>query len=386
MKNKKHYHLNKRKKIKITQILYSGLGGHGSVAFSLLDGLKEKNFLFLLGFLGIEPLLDSYKERCIKQKIKNKYFKAIAGFPFYSWPKITVWLYKERPNIIILHSVSAIIPVLLYTKIKKKPLIFVEHQANSLKNKSAWKISKLGMKFSDKVVYLTDSYKNEMKKNLSQSYISEKVSVIPNGINTNLFVPSKNSILKNKKINIGMAARFTPMRRQDLLIDMLQLLKKNHPDFDWHLSLAGDGQTFNEISQRVVDKNLHQNITLNGNLNEEELITWFQELDIYAHATEGETLSTSMLQAMACGLPIIASDVPGVNNLISDVEEFGILVHEKSALAFSDAIVNLIKNTEKLKSMSISARNIAENRYSIKNMTSKYLDLVKELTSSCEQK
>jgi len=166
----------------------------------------------------------------------------------------------------------------------------------------------------------------------------------------------------------------------------IKKLKKDYSDLDWHLSLAGDGQTFNDIERIIKEENLHENITLNGNINEEELITWFQELDIYAHATEGETLSTSMLQAMACGLPIIASDVPGVNNLISDVEEFGILVHEKSALAFSDAIVNLIKNTEKLKSMSISARNIAENRYSIKNMTSKYLDLVKELTSSCEQK
>ncbi len=379
-------HAKEKKPLKVVQILYSGLGGHGSVAFSIFEGIKSSTYIFIFGFLGIEPLLDAYKNKCKKSGIKHKYFKAIAGYPFYTWPKIIIWLYKEHPDIIILHSVSAIIPVLAYTKITKTPLIFVEHQANSLKKPSAWRISKLGMKFSDKIVYLTETYKNEMKIALSKSFKPEKVHVIPNGIDTQLFIPSKNLILKNKKINIGMAARFTSMRRQDILIECIKKLKKDYSDLDWHLSLAGDGQTFNDIERIIKEENLHENITLNGNINEEELITWFQELDIYVHATEGETLSTSMLQAMACGLPIIASDVPGVNNLISDVEEFGILVHEKSALAFSDAIVNLIKNTEKLKSMSISARNIAENRYSIKNMTSKYLDLVKELTSSCEQK
>lgn len=379
-------HTKEKKPLKVVQILYSGLGGHGSVAFSIFEGIKSSTYIFIFGFLGIEPLLDAYKNKCKKSGIKHKYFKAIAGYPFYTWPKIIIWLYKEHPDIIILHSVSAIIPVLAYTKITKTPLIFVEHQANSLKKQSAWRISKLGMKFSDKIVYLTDSYKDEMKLALPNTFESNKVSIIPNGIDTKRFIPSKNPILENKKINIGMAARFTSMRRQDILVECIKQLKDNYPYFDWHLTLAGDGKTFKEISKLIQNNDLQDNITLCGNLNEQELISWFQKLDIYVHATEGETLSTSMLQAMACGLPIIASDVPGVNNLISDVEEFGILVHEKSALAFSDAIVNLIKNTEKLKSMSISARNIAENRYSIKNMTSKYLDLVKELTSSCEQK
>lgn len=378
MINKKYYHFNKRKNIKIAQILYSGLGGHGSVAFSLLDSLKEKNFSFLLGFLGIEPLLDAYKERCKKQKIKGKYFKAIAGFPFYSWPKITLWLYKERPNIIILHSVSAVIPIIIYTKITKTPLIFVEHQANSLKKKSAWKISKIGMKFADKIIYLTEAYKQEMQKTLSESFVAEKIFVIPNGIDTQRFTPSKNSILENKKIKIGMAARFTSMRCQDLLVECIKQLKEDYPDFDWHLTLAGDGETFKDIAKLIQDKNLQDNITLTGNLNEQELITWFQKLDIYVHATKGETLSTSMLQAMACGLPLVASEVPGVTNLISNSENFGILVHEQTASAFSKKIGELANNKEKAKKMAKTARNIAIENYSIESMTSKYLELIKD--------
>lgn len=367
-----------KKPLKIAQILYSGLGGHGSVAFSILEGIKSNAYMFIFGFLGIEPLLDAYKNNCKKSGIKHKYFKAIAGYPFYSWPKIIIWLYKEHPNVIILHSVSAIIPVLAYTKIIKTPLIFVEHQANSLKKSSAWKISKLGMKFADKIVYLTESYKHEMELAMPNSFISKKVSIIPNGIDTQRFIPSKNSILENKKINIGMAARFTSMRRQDILVESLKQLKENYPHFDWHLTLAGDGETFKDIAKLIQDKNLHDNISLHGNLDEQELIHWFQKLDIYVHATEGETLSTSMLQAMACGLPIVASDVPGVKNLVSNTGEFGILVHEQTASAFSKIIGDLVNTKEKAKKMSKIARNIAIETYSIEKMSSKYLELIKE--------
>lgn len=367
-----------KKPLKIAQILYSGLGGHGSVAFSILEGIKSNAYMFIFGFLGIEPLLDAYKNNCKKSGIKYKYFKAIAGYPFYSWPKIVIWLYKERPDAIILHSVSAIIPVLAYTKITKTPLIFVEHQANSLKKSSAWKISKLGMKFADKIVYLTESYKHEMELAMPNSFISKKVSIIPNGIDTQRFIPSKNSILENKKINIGMAARFTSMRRQDILVESLKQLKENYPHFDWHLTLAGDGETFKDIAKLIQDKNLHDNISLHGNLDEQELIHWFQKLDIYVHATEGETLSTSMLQAMACGLPIVASDVPGVKNLVSNTGEFGILVHEQTASAFSKIIGDLVNTKEKAKKMSKIARNIAIETYSIEKMSSKYLELIKE--------
>lgn len=371
-----------KKPLKIAQILYSGLGGHGSVAFSILEGITSNIYIFIFGFLGIEPLLNNYKNKCKEKGINQRYFKAIAGKPFYSWPKIVIWLYKERPDAIILHSVSAIIPVLIYTKITKTPLIFVEHQANSLKKPSAWKISKLGMKFADKIVYLTESYKNEMELALSKLFLSKKVCIIPNGIDTQRFIPSKNPILGRKKINIGMAARFTSMRRQDILVECIEELKENYPHFDWHLTLAGDGETFKDVAKLVQDKNLQNNISLHGNLDEQELIQWFQDLDIYVHATEGETLSTSMLQAMACGLPIIASNVPGVKNLVSNSEEFGILVHEQTASEFNKAIGELANNKEKARKMSITARNIAIGNYSIENMSFKYLELIKEFFHS----
>src|SRR5690606_1681255 len=112
---------------------------------------------------------------------------------------------------------------------------------------------------------------------LPNTFESNKVSIIPNGIDTKRFIPSKNPILENKKINIGMAARFTSMRRQDILVECIKQLKDNYPYFDWHLTLAGDGETFKEISKLIQNNDLQDNITLCGNLNEQELISWFQK-------------------------------------------------------------------------------------------------------------
>lgn len=63
-------------------------------------------------------------------------------------------------------------------------------------------------------------------------------------------------------------------------------------------------------------------------LMKENLVQFLQSLHLYVHASLGETMSTAVMQAMGCGLPIIASDVNGINNMI-DNGRTGILVRQK---------------------------------------------------------
>jgi len=66
--------------MRVTQILYSGLGGHGSVVFSLLDADKKKEWQPALIFYGIEDVLPEYENVCRKKDIPFLYIRKKSGF------------------------------------------------------------------------------------------------------------------------------------------------------------------------------------------------------------------------------------------------------------------------------------------------------------------
>ena len=71
--------------MKVLQLLYAGLGGHGSVAFSLISADVDRIWKSMLGFVGVEPLLATYDILCTNYGIDFKYFSAIAHRPWRNW-------------------------------------------------------------------------------------------------------------------------------------------------------------------------------------------------------------------------------------------------------------------------------------------------------------
>jgi len=361
----------------VAQILYSGLGGHGSVAFSLINANKNSQWQPLMGFLGIEPLLPDYADSCEKKGIPYEYFPAITGKPWRSWSSILHWLNQTQPNAVILHSVTALLPCWWYARSYKAALIVVEHQSNILKKHSEWVVSCLAMWFADAVVVLTPAYRQELQDKLGVFYRDSKIKIIPNGVDLSRYTPVIDSARHfNTTIRLGMAARFTETKRQDALIEMMVQLRRQLPNIDWHLTLAGNGETCERIQTMVVERGLQDCISLPGHLGEDELIAWFQSLDIYLHASSGETLSTSLLQAMAVGLPIVASDVPGIDNLLSGEPDCGVLVKNSTPERFSEAVENIIINTGYAKQLALAARQRVVEAYSQETMFEGYSTLL----------
>jgi L-malate glycosyltransferase len=106
-------------------------------------------------------------------------------------------------------------------------------------------------------------------------------------------------------------------------------------------------------------------------LEEKDLPEFINSLDIYVHATLGETMSTAIMQVMACRVPVIASDVPGVNNMIIH-EQLGLLVPVKNETAMAEAIVYLLDHPEVAAKLSGNAFDFAITHYSNTSMLDKY--------------
>jgi glycosyltransferase involved in cell wall biosynthesis len=366
------------KRLKIAQLIYSGLGGHGSVAFSLISADEAGSWQPIIGFFGIEAPTEAYLRFCRERAMPFAYFKVKPGRSWQVWGDMFRWLMASRPEAVILHGPTALLPCWIFARIARGRLIVVEHQANALKTPIEWLFTRLSMLFADGVVVLSSVYDQELKDRIGVFYRASKVSIIPNGVDTYRFRPRPRRSDDAIAMKLGMAARFTRIKRHDVLIEMARELRLRHPEIHWRLSLPGNGDTWKEVGADVDGKRLNSTIALPGYLDEEELIEWYQSLDIYVHASEGETLSTAILQAMASALPIVASDVPGIRNLICGETKCGLLIARQEPHGFAEAVTRLVKDPDFASGLGAAGRQAAERGYSHRQMFSMYQDVLRK--------
>ncbi len=365
--------------MKVVQVLFSGLGGHASVVFSMIDGDRERKWDHHLIFYGIEPLNKEHADRAQRRSLKYDMVLAIAGKPVKTWSKFYQCLKTANPDIILLHSNSLALPAWWYCRRHGKKLVIVEHTSNQVKRKIDKWNSVVGQYLGDSVVLLSDDYRKEMKDMQGWHFKDKKVRVIPNGIDTTIFTPATNSV-QDGVCRMGMAGRFTSIKYQALLVKALKQLDERFPG-KYILYLAGDGDELDNVKQLASDLGLNDSVEFTGNLDELRLVPFLQELDIYVHASKGETMSTAIMQAMSCGLPVVASDIPGINNLVTNN---GILV-ENSENAFVDAIARLSSDKTQMQTFAKEANSYAERHFSNVRMFGSYNSLVRLLCNGTGQ-
>jgi glycosyltransferase involved in cell wall biosynthesis len=266
------------------------------------------------------------------------------------------------------------------------PLIVVEHQPNALRRRSEWVATILAMMFADKVVLLTPAYAEELRAHLGFFFREDKVSVIPNGIDTTVYAPQPKSLGTNRAIQMGMAARFTESKRQDVLVMMMCELQKEKLNIGWKLTLAGAGVNWEAIRQLVSENRIETLVDFPGQLDERQLIDWYRSLDIYLHASDGETLSTALLQAMSMALPIVATDVPGIRNLLARDPPCGIMISEQDPLKFAAAVRSIIENPRYVTEIGVNGREVAIKYYGHMEMFTQYNNLIFNLHRKIKSK
>ncbi|MGZ5219732.1 MAG: glycosyltransferase family 4 protein [Chitinophagaceae bacterium] len=360
--------------MKVLQVLYSGLGGHGSVVFSLVDGDRENRWEHSLIFYGVEPLNEEYAQKAAARNVTIDTIKAEGGKPWRSWRIFYHSLKTADPELVLLHSNSLLFPAWWYCKRKRKKLVTIEHTPNQVKRRADKWISILVQYLSNAVVLLTPNYQGELKKILGRHFHQKKTVVIPNGIDTCYFIPAADK-KRDDIIKLGMAARFSNQKDQLLLVDVIEKLQEQSND-RFQLWLAGDGNELGNVKKYANRKGLDDIIFFTGNLDEKRLLQFYQQLDIYLHASLGETMSTSIMQAMSCGLPIVASDIPGISNLL--IAGTGLLV-DHDASAFTKAIISLAGSHEEASALGNKARIYAEAHFSNKKMFELYNQLIQKL-------
>lgn len=360
---------------KIAHLLYSGLGGHGSVFFSLINADSNKRFSYLAVFCGIEPLSPDYADLCERRNIAYSYFSKKKGLDIAIYVRLWRYFRREKPDYIFLHGVAFILPALAYCFFSRKKKVFIrDTQAHHLKSRMEWLWLFVSMQLGNRIIILTNEAAKGIKKKFKFFYKKNKIVIIPNGLDISMF-SIKKKYNETDEFRIGMQSRLQPIKDHPTLIRAFKIVCERKPDLNLSLHIAGDGSTKSELESLVKETNLSDKVNFHGMLATDELLDFMHKLDVYVHATFGETQSNSIMQAMACGLPIIASNVSGVNNMLQHNVN-GLLYSSEDMVELAELIIYLVDNKQKRTELGEHAKNLAIQRYSNEAMFNRYSELI----------
>lgn len=204
-----------------------------------------------------------------------------------------------------------------------------------------------------------------IKKETMELYKKKNVEIIYNPVDVNRFNTKQDRRYEDKdKIIILNVGRLSPQKNQLLLLDAFSKVVVKYPQVV--LQIAGGGELKKDLELKVKNLEIANNVKFLGIVDNVEY--YMEKADIFVLCSDFEGLPMTILEAMASGLPIIATSVGGVPDII---KENGILVSARDEKALEQAIIQLVEHKELRKIFGIKSRKLS-NQYDILTVTKQY--------------
>jgi len=232
-------------------------------------------------------------------------------------------LKKIQPDIIAVHSSKAGAIGRVVGRLLRIPTVFTAHSwsfTEGVPHKKKRMYSRMEKSVQPLTAKIITVSEYDRKLALTEKIApSHKMQTIHNGIYQieKRVAPIKET---DEYPLIVMVARFEVPKRQDLLLEALAEIS----DVPWRLRLIGDGSLRPSLEKFVADKGLMDRVSFLG--NQLDVTSLLEESHLFVLLSDWEGLPISIIEAMRAGLPIIATNVGGVNELVSD-NEGGFLIN-----------------------------------------------------------
>lgn len=206
-----------------------------------------------------------------------------------------------------------------------------------------------------------------------------RIHVINNGVDVECFRPANNNIEKDKDVDavtIIMVAAFRPGKGHSMLVDSVNEMGALKTKVRVLLAGDNDSDVGFEIKNRIKQYELVKQFKLLGQI--EDMTCILQDADILVLPSESEGLPLSILEGMACGLPVVATNVGGIPEVVSEGET-GYMVAPNDIKGFAKRLSQLVESFEMRKRMGDKAREVILQKYSFDNTAESITELYKEL-------
>lgn len=210
---------------------------------------------------------------------------------------------------------------------------------------------------------------------------TKNIEVIPFGVDTTVFCKKKvTNLFDETSFVIGCIKALETLYNVDVLIKAFSVLKLKHKDKSLKLLIIGVGSQEYELKQLVKKLNLNDDVVFTGRISFSEVSNYFNMIDVLANLSDYESFGVSVIEAMACEKPVIATNTGGLKEIIEN-DQFGSLVEIGNVESTAHEIEKYLLDSDLKHKVGIAARNKVIQKYNwndnVLQMINIYSDLLK---------
>jgi glycosyltransferase involved in cell wall biosynthesis len=291
---------------------YQGSGGHESVINNLAKGLMK---------LGHEVVIGAFSfKKNPPDLIPTLHLSRFRNILFSSSNFDIIHCHHTRMN--------------YFSLVNSKPFLFHYHGTSSIIQQVNLKSSMFLCKSSiSKIIAVSNFALSQIQRVGGSSALKIPSEVICNGVDTqfyNINLPDPYRSGDPQLLFVGNLYRYKMVPR---ILEEIPDMLKSFPNL--HLQIVGDGEDSEHIRKEIMKRNLSKHVQLIGELEGEDLRLRYASSDVYVSASTKETVGLPLLESMACGKPVIVSNIGAHSEVIRA---------SKAGLEFSIAEKHGIRN------------------------------------------
>jgi sugar transferase (PEP-CTERM/EpsH1 system associated) len=282
-------------------------------------------------------------------------------------------LRRLRPDVLHTHNPSPHLNGVVAARLARIPvLVHTKHGRNYPKDRKLVFQNRVASRLSSKVVCVSHDAAEVARR--IEMVSGDRISVIHNGIDIHRFLVNPDPFGTSNRFRAIHVARLNWVKDQATLLRAVRLVIDRLPQFE--LDIIGDGPAHTEVIALHKELGLQGKVRLHG--TREDVADWLAKADMFVLSSVSEGISLTLLEAMASGLPIVATDVGG-NSEVVQHGRTGLLVPSREPQALADAILQMCSNAKASREMGMRGREDVEQRFSVESMVSGYEQLYCQL-------
>lgn len=205
---------------------------------------------------------------------------------------------------------------------------------------------------------------------------NNQIEVVHNGVNIERIqnTISRSSNTKDDTFKICTAARMVPVKNQSALVRAFDSVVDQHTHSE--LIFLGDGPLRGDLEQLTNDLKLTDNIQFSGEVSRERVYEVFSQSDVFVIPSHAEGFCVAAVEAMASGLPVVASDIPVFHEILGDS---GLFIDQTDPDDIAETILEIKRNETEYRKWSQMARQRATTEFSLNKCAEAYYDIYKEV-------
>lgn len=323
---------------------------------------REHNvYLYIVNNLYEQSMLDTLDPR-IQVYLQNR--SAGGGDKLKTLFTVARYICDNKINVVHCNSFDA--PDLLLLKpifFPKTKIIHTIHDVGQYASLGSIKCALRNL-LCHRFIAISNCVKDDI---ITHGGIKDKVRVVYNSINLTRFTPRKKA--PEQVVRIGHVARIMPEKKgQDVLLHAISLICKNHSNI--HCYFAGDAdsahkEAFSALKKQAVDLGLSQHVTFLGNI--EDIPALLSTLDVFVLPSRYEGFGISLIEAMAMGLPCIASRLDGPAEVLQN-GKYGTLFNPGDSQDLAEKLSKVILQLPQYKAAAEKSICYVKQAYNIVTM------------------